>query len=161
MLMCMRKSSVIFSFHQEKIGLVMVFQDNNASLHRAKGIKAFFSRKANKIHEIARKQSAFIFKRKFTMENILKIVYEKPLSTKEDLLTTILESWNHFDKRHCFELVKSKSERIKNAIKARGGAIKVFFSVSQVHFFLCMAWKMILSSLFKMCFMKPECSGIK
>ena len=29
------------------------------------------------------------------------------------------EKWNHFDKENCFKLVKSMSERIKVAIKAR------------------------------------------
>lgn len=47
------------------------------------------------------------------------MVHEKVPSTK-DILTTVQESWNSFDKRYCFELMKSMPERIKVVIKAEG-----------------------------------------
>lgn len=43
---------------------------------------------------------------------------------KKDLLTTIQESWNDFDKEYCFKLRKSIPERIKAVMKACGWAIK-------------------------------------
>ena len=45
---------------------------------------------------------------------------EKALSTK-DLLTAIQGSWNHFDKKDCFELMKSMLEKIKAVVKTLGG----------------------------------------
>ena len=36
---------------------------------------------------------------------ILKLVHKKVPSTKEDLLMTIKESWNHFDKEYYFEFM--------------------------------------------------------
>ena len=52
------------------------------------------------------------------------MVHEKVASPKEDLWIAIQESWNHFDKEDCFELVKSMFERIKAVIKAWKGTIK-------------------------------------
>ena len=43
---------------------------------------------------------------KFIVEIFYKMVYEKAPYSKEDLLTTIQSSWNHFDKEFCFKLVK-------------------------------------------------------
>ena len=48
------------------------------------------------------------------------MVYEKALSTKADLLVAIQESFNHFDKKCCFKLVKSMPGRIKVVIKKEG-----------------------------------------
>ena len=52
------------------------------------------------------------------------MVNVKAPSTKEDLLTAIQESWNHFDKEYCFKLMKSMSKRIKAVMKIQGRAIK-------------------------------------
>ena len=61
-------------------------------------------RKAYKIHDRANKP---------------KKMHEKAPSTKEDLLTVIWESWNHFDKkkRYCFKLAEYMPERITIVIK--------------------------------------------
>ena len=52
------------------------------------------------------------------------MAHEKALSTKEDLLTAISESWNNFDKEYCFKLVNTIPERIKTVIKAQGRSIE-------------------------------------
>ena len=45
---------------------------------------------------------------------MLKILKDFPwVGIKEDLLTVIQESWNHFDEEYCFKLVKSMPKRIK------------------------------------------------
>lgn len=46
------------------------------------------------------------------------MVNEKVPFSKNYLLTAIHESWNHFDKEHCFKLLKYMPERIKTVIKA-------------------------------------------
>ena len=46
---------------------------------------------------------------------------------KQNLLTAIQESWNHFDKEYYSKLVKSMPKKIKVGIKARGGAAKYSF----------------------------------
>ena len=45
------------------------------------------------------------------------MVHRKALFNKEKFLTAIWETWNHFDKEYCFELVKFIPERIKADIK--------------------------------------------
>ena len=39
------------------------------------------------------------------MFKIFLIIPGKATSTKEDLLSAIWESWNHFNKEYCFKLV--------------------------------------------------------
>ena len=55
------------------------------------------------------------------------MVDKKVLSTKEDLLTAIWESWNFFDKEYFTKLMKPMLERIKAVIKAWGGTTKYWF----------------------------------
>lgn len=45
------------------------------------------------------------------------MAHEKDSRIKKDLLTTIPESWNDFDKEYCFKLQKSIPERIKAVMK--------------------------------------------
>ena len=49
---------------------------------------------------------------------------KKAPSTKEDLLTDVWESWNHFDKEYGFKLVNFTPERIKAVIIAQRGETK-------------------------------------
>ena len=53
-----------------------------------------------------------------------KMVLEKAQSTKNDLLTAILEVWSNFDKEYCFKLAKSMPEIIKVIIRAWEEVIK-------------------------------------
>ena len=39
------------------------------------------------------------------------------LHLQKNLLITIQEIWNHFDKEYCFKLVKAMPERFKAVIK--------------------------------------------
>ena len=60
---------------------------------------------------------------------IVEMGHEKDPSSK-DLLTAILDSWNHFGKEYGFRLLKSMPKRIKTGIKV----------INEFHkFFLCMA----------------------
>ena len=55
------------------------------------------------------------------------MVHEKVSSTKEDQLSDIWESWNHFDEEYRFKWVKSLPERIKVALKTGKETIKYQF----------------------------------
>ena len=55
------------------------------------------------------------------------MAHGKVPATKENLLTAIRESWNHFDKEYYFELVKSMPERIKVVKKAQRGETNTIF----------------------------------
>ena len=55
------------------------------------------------------------------------MVHVKVPSIKEDLLTAIQESWDHFDKEFCFKLVESMIDKIKTDIKIQGGTNKYQF----------------------------------
>ena len=70
-------------------------RDDNASCERAKKIKSFYSGKAYKINDMTSKLSESKSNWRFMVE--IKKVDEKAISTKEDLLTTIWENWNHLN----------------------------------------------------------------
>ena len=54
----------------------------------------------------------------------------KASSIKEDLLTSIQESWNHSDKEYCFKLVISMPEKERlHTIKARDRLTKYQFNL--------------------------------
>ena len=50
--------------------------------------------------------------------------HEEAPFIREYILTTIQESWNHFEKEYCFKLGKSQPKRIKNILKAQGEVSK-------------------------------------
>ena len=53
---------------------------------------------------------------------------KKVPTTETNLLTAILESWNHFDVEYCFRLSKFMSEKTKVGKRARGrGKNPIFF----------------------------------
>ena len=77
----------------------IIFQENNAPCHRAKGSKAFFQERHIKINNVANEQSGSKFSWTFIMENLKNV---QGSSNKEDLFTAIQEDWNPFSYRFKF-----------------------------------------------------------
>lgn len=101
----------------------IIFQDDNASCHRAKTVKAFLAER--RIQTMPWPANSPDLN---PIENLWwklkKIVHGKAPTCKADLATAIKESWNQIDEEYCLSLIKSMPQRLNAVIKARGGATK-------------------------------------
>lgn len=100
-----------------------VFQDDNASCHRAKKVKDFLQERS--ISSMTWPANSPDLN---PIENLWwklkKLVHQKAPHCKADLLNAIRQSWNEVDTEQCLSLVKSMPHRIQAVIKAQGGATK-------------------------------------
>ena len=101
----------------------IIFQDDNASCHRAKSVKTFLQERH--IMSMAWPANSPDLN---PIENLWwklkKMVHDKAPTCKADLATAIRQSWRQIDEVYCLSLVKSMPQRIQAVIKARGGATK-------------------------------------
>lgn len=108
---------------EKKFGDDVIFQDDNASWHRAKIVKAFLQeRHINSMTWPA--NSLDLNPIGNLWWKLKKLVHDKAPSCKADLSTVIREGWNQLDEEYCFSLVKSMLQRIQAVTKARGGPTK-------------------------------------
>uniref|UniRef100_A0AAR2K6C9 Transposase Tc1-like domain-containing protein n=1 Tax=Pygocentrus nattereri TaxID=42514 RepID=A0AAR2K6C9_PYGNA len=89
----------------------IIFQDDNASCHRAKTVKAFLGER----HIQSMSWPA-------NSPDLNPIEKNGP-TCKADLATAIKESWHQIDEEYCLSL-KSMPQRLQAVIKAKGGATK-------------------------------------
>uniref|UniRef100_A0A3B1K6C0 Tc1-like transposase DDE domain-containing protein n=1 Tax=Astyanax mexicanus TaxID=7994 RepID=A0A3B1K6C0_ASTMX len=101
----------------------IIFQDDNASCHRAKTVKAFLGERH--IQSMSWPANSPDLN---PIENLWwklkKMVHKKAPTCKADLATAIKESWHQIDAEYCLSLIKSMPQRLKAVIKAKGGATK-------------------------------------
>ncbi len=97
----------------------VIFQDDNASCHRAKSMKAFLQE--SHINSIAWSPNSPYLN---PIENVCwkwkRLVHDKAPSGKVDLSTAFRQSWNQLDEECYFSLVKNsghhKSKRRSNKV---------------------------------------------
>ena len=95
-----------------------------------KGTNEVLQEKASKFNDMVSENSEFKLNWKFKVEIKKKKIFRKNASfRREYLFTGIQESWNHFDKEHCFELMYSIPEGIKAVINAQGRATKYNYTI--------------------------------
>uniref|UniRef100_A0AAQ5ZG07 Tc1-like transposase DDE domain-containing protein n=1 Tax=Amphiprion ocellaris TaxID=80972 RepID=A0AAQ5ZG07_AMPOC len=102
----------------------IIFQDDNASCHRAKTMKTFLEqRHIRSIKWPA--DSPDLHPVENLWWKLKKIVHDKAPTCKADLATAIRESWSQTDEENCLSLVKSMPQRLQAVRKARAsGATK-------------------------------------
>ncbi|CAJ0964526.1 unnamed protein product [Ranitomeya imitator] len=98
----------------------MIFQDENASCHRAKIVKTFLEKR-----HIRSMSWPAISADLNPIENLWwklkKMVHDKDPTCKADLATAIRERWSQIDEDSCVTLIKSMPQRLQAVIKARVG----------------------------------------
>uniref|UniRef100_A0A3B5QWB7 Tc1-like transposase DDE domain-containing protein n=1 Tax=Xiphophorus maculatus TaxID=8083 RepID=A0A3B5QWB7_XIPMA len=103
----------------------VIFQDDNASCHRAKTVKAFLEERH--IQSMSWPANSPDLN---PIENLWwrlkKMVHKKGPTSKADLATAIKESWHQIDAEYCLSLIKSMPHRLKAVIKF------VVFSINDV-----------------------------
>lgn len=101
----------------------VVFQDDNASCHRAKCVRDFLADR-----QIATMDWPANSPDLNPIENmwmkLKKLVQAKSPLCKDDLIIAIRECWKEMDINYCQSLIRSMPARIKAVIKARGGVTK-------------------------------------
>uniref|UniRef100_A0A672FDF1 Tc1-like transposase DDE domain-containing protein n=2 Tax=Salarias fasciatus TaxID=181472 RepID=A0A672FDF1_SALFA len=93
----------------------IIFQDDNASCHRAKTVKAFLGERRIQSILWPAKSPDLWWKLK-------KMFHSKAPTCKDDLATAVKERQHQIDKEYCLSLIKSMPQRLQAVIKARGGA---------------------------------------
>uniref|UniRef100_A0A3B1IEA9 Tc1-like transposase DDE domain-containing protein n=1 Tax=Astyanax mexicanus TaxID=7994 RepID=A0A3B1IEA9_ASTMX len=87
----------------------IIFQDDNASCHRAKTVKAFLGERH--IQSMSWPANSPVLN---PIENLWwklkKMVHKKAPTCKADLATAIKESWHQIDAEYCLSLIKSETE---------------------------------------------------
>uniref|UniRef100_A0A3Q3AY27 Tc1-like transposase DDE domain-containing protein n=1 Tax=Kryptolebias marmoratus TaxID=37003 RepID=A0A3Q3AY27_KRYMA len=108
---------------EQMFGDEIIFQDDNASCHRAKTVKAFLGERPIQSMSWTANNPDLN-----PIENLWwrlkKMVHKKAPTCKADLATPIKESWHQIDAEYCLSLIESMPQRLKAIIKAKGSATK-------------------------------------
>jgi DDE superfamily endonuclease len=101
----------------------IIFQDDNASCHRAKTVKTFLEERHIRSMSWPA-NSPYLNPIENLWWKLKKMVHDKAPTCKADLATAIRESWSQIGEEYCLSLIKSMPQRLQAVIKARGGATK-------------------------------------